>query len=417
MKVIYSGNLFHEAQKYIPGGVNSPVRSFRAVGGYPIFVNHGKGSKVYNECGREFIDYCQSFGALILGHAHPKVVRELRKVVNKGTTFGTPTKLETELAKIIIEDVPSIQKIRFTNSGTEAVMGAIRLARAYTKRDKIIKFEGSYHGHADYLLDCEGVPRDFTRHTLITPYNNIKVVKDLIEKHEEDVAAIIVEPIAANMGVVLPKDDFLSELRKIASKYNIILIFDEVITGFRLIFGGAQKIFDIKPDLTCLGKIIGGGLPIGAFGGRREIMQLLAPEGPVYQAGTFSGNPVSMSAGISTLRILHECNPYRKVEGMTKYLCGKIKEYANKHKIGIGINSFGSMFSIFFTNKQITDYSIAKAQDTSLFKKFYHGLLKNGVYFSPSGLEADFISLAHTQEDMQKTLRAVDKTFRNLRRS
>jgi glutamate-1-semialdehyde 2,1-aminomutase len=407
-------NLFNKAERYIAGGVNSPVRSFKAMGGLPIFIKSGKGSKIYSEDGRRFIDYCQSFGALILGHSHPKVVDALKKAVDKGTGFGIPTKQETELAEIIIKAIPSIERIRFTNSGTEAVMGAIRLARAYTKKNKIIKFIGSYHGHADYLLDCVGIPQDFKKHTLVAPYNDIKKVQSLIEQHKKDIAAIIVEPIAANMGVVLPKEGFLGALRKLSAKYNIILIFDEVITAFRLFFGGAQDFFKIKPDLTCLGKIIGAGLPVGAFGGRYEMMKLLAPEGNVYQAGTFSGNPLTVNAGLATLKILSKENPYLKLEKRTREFCGEIKHIAGKYGMGMKINFAGSMFSLFFSDKEITDYKTSKTQDSDLFRKFYCGLLDEGIYFAPSGFEANFLSVVHTVSDIEKTLSSIDKTLKKL---
>ncbi|PIP20201.1 MAG: glutamate-1-semialdehyde-2,1-aminomutase [Candidatus Omnitrophica bacterium CG23_combo_of_CG06-09_8_20_14_all_40_11] len=421
-------NLFEEAKKYIPGGVNSPVRSFKAVGGYPIFVKHANGSKIYGECGREFIDYCMSWGALILGHTHPKIVGALREAIRRGTSFGTVTKLETELAKLIVEAIPSIEKIRLTNSGTEAVMSAIRLARAYTKKDKIIKFAGAYHGHADYLLvkagsgqatlgipESFGVPKDFTKHTIVLPFNNLKKVKETAKKFQKDLAAIIVEPVQANCGVVLPDVDFLQGLRRVADRYGIILIFDEVITGFRLSYSGAQGCFGVKADLTCLGKIIGGGLPAGAFGGRREIMQYLAPEGSVYQAGTLSGNPIVVTAGISTLKLLKENNPYndlqKKAEELSQYLELKAREY----QIKIKVNHIGSMFSIFFTDKDVTDYKTALRQDLKLFKRFYHSLLKEGVYLSPSGFEANFLSTAHTQTDIKNTLMAAGKVIENLR--
>lgn len=408
-------HLFNEAKQYIPGGVNSPVRSFKAVGGYPVFIKRADGAKIYSEDGRKFIDYCMGFGALILGHRHPEVIKTLKGILEKGVLFGTPTKLETELAKLIVQAIPSIDEIRLTNSGTEAVMTAVRLARAYTKKDKIIKFAGAYHGHADYLLDCPGIPRDFIKHTLTCPYNDIKKVNALIAKYRKDIAAIIVEPIAGNMGVVLPTEDFLPQLRRITHKYNIVLIFDEVITGFRLRFGGAQELSGIKSDLTCLGKIIGGGLPISAVGGKREIMRLLAPEGEVYQAGTFSGNPLSVSAGTATLKVLSKKNPYRNLERVTHGFCLKIRESAGKYKIKLQINSTGSIFSIFFADREVIDYNIARTQDVNLFKKFYRGLLKEGIYLSPSGFEANFISTAHTAKDLEKTLRAIDKTFKNLK--
>jgi len=391
--------LFQEANKYLVGAVNSPVRSFRAVGGLPVFIKSAKGARIYSEDSREFIDYCQGFGALILGHSHPKIVRELKKALAKGTGFGAPTKLETELAKIIIKAMPSIEKIRFTNSGTEAAMGALRLARAFTGKNKIIKFSGCYHGHADYLLDCAGVPEDFKKHTLVAPYNDIEKAKELFRRYKKDIAAIIVEPVAANRGVVLPEEGFLEELRKLTHEFNSILIFDEVITGFRLSFGGAQERFRIKPDLTCLGKIMGGGLPVGAFGGRAEIMQLLAPEGNVYQAGTFSGNPLTVSAGIATLKVLSEQNPYLKLGEETKYLCKHIGDMAGDYRIDIKISFMGSMFSILF-NKEF------------LFKRFYHGLLNEGIYLSPSSLEANFLSTAHSKVDCERTLKAIGKIFK-----
>lgn len=419
--------LFSDAKRYIPGGVNSPVRSFRAVGGYPVFVNRACGSKLYGECGRGFIDYCLSWGALILGHAHPALTQNLWQAIRNGTSFGTATKLETELAKLIAEAIPSIKQVRLTNSGTEAVMGAIRLARAYTNRNKIIKFEGSYHGHADYLLvkagsgvatlgipDSLGVPKDFTKHTIVLPYNNIKRVEEIVKKHQKDLAAIIVEPVGANCGVVLPMSEFLQGLRRIADKYNVVLIFDEVITGFRLSYGGAQGYFNIKPDLTCLGKIIGGGLPIGAFGGKKEIMQLLAPLGGVYQAGTLSGNPIAVTAGIATLKVLKETSPYEALEEKTEELCEGIKLIAKRYNIKLKANYISSMFSIFFTDEEVIDSRSAKTQDIDLFKRFFHGLLKGGVYFSPSGFEADFLSTVHSIEDIEKTLKVVDKVLKDL---
>ncbi len=422
-------SLFCEARKFIPGGVNSPVRSFRAVGGYPVFIKQGKGSKIYDECGREFIDYCMSWGALMLGHAYPEVTATLLETIKQGTSFGTVTRREIELAKLIVEAIPSIEQIRLTNSGTEAVMGAIRLARAYTKKYKIIKFEGAYHGHADYLLvkagsgqatlgipTSAGVPNDFIKHTLVLPFNDIERVLETAKLYQKDLSAIIVEPVQANCGVVLPKEEFLQALRKIADKYNIVLIFDEVITGFRLSYAGAQGYFNVKPDLTCLGKIIGGGLPVGAFGGRKEIMQLLAPEGPVYQAGTLSGNPVAVSAGLAALNILKKYNPYPDLERRTEEFCEKIGEKAKDLKIELKINHIGSIFSFFFTGKEVVDFNSAKTQNLGLFKRFFHGLLKNGVYFSPSGFEANFLSTAHGAEDLDNTSEFIETALKSLRR-
>ena len=422
-------DLFYKARKFIPGGVNSPVRSFHAVGGYPVFMKKAKGSKIYGECGNEFIDYCLSWGALILGHARPEIIEALLRAIKKGTSFGTATKLEIELSKLIVEAMPSIEQVRLTNSGTEAVMGAIRLARAYTKKEKILKFDGAYHGHADYLLAnagsgqaslgalaSAGVSKDFIKHTLAVPYNDMKKVKDAVKKYHKNLAAIIVEPVLANSGVILPEEGFLQGLRDITCKHNIVLIFDEVITGFRLSYSGAQGYFNIKPDLTCLGKIIGGGLPAGAFGGKKEIMALLAPEGPVYQAGTFSGNPLTVSAGIAALNILKKDNPYAYLNKKTEEFCNAVKESAKATGTELQVSHIGSMFSVFFTGKKVTDFNSAKTQDTKLFRKFLHVLLKNGIYFSPSGFEANFLSTAHDKRDLEKTLKFIHRALKYLRR-
>lgn len=428
MSIIPRDN-FYRAKKYIAGGVNSPVRSFNAVGGRPVFIDKASGSRLYDEHGRGFIDYCMSWGALLPGHAHPKIVGAIRDAAKKGTSFGTVTSSETELAKLIVEAVSSIERVRLTSSGTEAVMSAVRLARAYTGKNKIIKFEGSYHGHADYLLvksgsgqatlgipHSPGVPEDFTRHTIVLSYNNIEKVVKAVKKYRKQLAAIIVEPVAANCGVIPPKRSFLEGLRRITKKYGILLIFDEVITGFRLSYGGAQEYFNLKPDLTCLGKIIGGGLPVGAFGGKKEIMKLLAPEGDVYQAGTFSGNPLSVIAGIATLDILRKQNPYESLEEKTREFCGKIDDLFHRYGINARVNHTSSMFSIFFTDKDVTDYASARLQDIKLFNKFYHGILKQAIYFSPSGFEANFLSVSHTREDLRTTLIAIDNFLKNSRR-
>jgi glutamate-1-semialdehyde 2,1-aminomutase len=419
--------LFDKAKRYIPGGVNSPVRSFKAVGGYPIFVREARGSRIYGECGRGFIDYCLSWGALILGHAHPKIVEALHKALKRGTSFGTATRLEIELARHIVEAVPSVEQVRLTTSGTEAVMSAIRLARAYTRKNKVIKFEGAYHGHVDYLLagsgsgpatlsipNSLGVPAEFTRHTIVLPYNDIGKVRETVKRYQDDLAAIIVEPVAANCGVIKPVSGFLEGLREISDEYGIVLIFDEVITGFRLAYGGAQEYFGVQSDLTCLGKIIGGGLPVGAFGGRKRIMKLLAPEGGVYQAGTFSGNPMAVTAGIVTLKILKEDNPYPTLEKNTRLLCEAVRIRAQKYKIGLEVNHIGSLFSLFFTNEKVKDYTSACSQNLVLFRNFYHNLLKNGIYLSPSGFEANFLSSMHTGRDIEKTVKAMDITLKNL---
>jgi len=416
-KLITYNLLFNEAKKYIPGGVNSPVRSFYAVGGVPVFIKKAKGSKIYDTLGKEYIDYCMSWGALILGHAYNEVVDTVKKAVENGTSYGAPTELEILLAKEICEAFPSIEMVRLVNSGTEACMSAIRLARGYTGRNKIIKFDGCYHGHADYLLvkagsgmktfssvfnvQCStslGVPKDFVKHTIVVPYNNIDAVEKVVKKYHKDIACIIVEPVAANMGVVLPKENFLKELREICDYYKIVLIFDEVITGFRLAYGGAQELFGIKADLTCLGKILGGGFPIGAFGGKKEIMEYLSPIGKVYQAGTLSGNPVAVTAGLTTLRILKRNKEkiYKSLESKTKFLCDSISEIFKKSKLEVKISQIASMFTIFF-------------ETPKHYAKVFHGLLKQGIYFPPSQYEVCFLSLSHSEEDIAKTVRIVRK--------
>lgn len=412
MVKLTNDELFCEAKKFIPGGVNSPVRSFRAVGGHPVFVSRASGSRLYEESGRGFIDYCLSWGALIFGHAHSRITEEVIESVKNGTSFGTATKLETELARLIIEAVPSVEQVRLTNSGTEAAMGAVRLARAYTGRNKIIKFEGAYHGHADYLLakagsglatfsipNSPGVPEDFTKHTIVLPFNDLSEIEETAEKYGEDLAAIIVEPVQANCGVIIPHEGFLQGLKKIADKYGTALVFDEVITGFRLSYGGAQEYFRVRPDLTCLGKIIGGGFPVGAFGGKKEIMRLLAPQGKVYQAGTLSGNPVAVTAGITTLKLLGETKPYAALEAKTRQFSEAVKAMAEENGIKATVSYIGSMFSI--------------SQDADLFKRFFHMLLEEGIYLSPSPFEANFLSTAHTDRDISLTLRAVEKAFKN----
>ncbi|OGW82227.1 MAG: glutamate-1-semialdehyde-2,1-aminomutase [Omnitrophica bacterium RIFCSPLOWO2_12_FULL_44_17] len=416
--------LFREANRYLVGGVNSPVRSFRSVGGDPVFVKQGKGSTVYAEDGRTFIDYCCSWGALILGHSHAKIIRAIAEAIKRGTSYGMPTALETELAQLLVEAIPSMEQVRLTNSGTEAVMGAIRVARAYTGKNKIIKFEGSYHGHADYLLvkagsgastlgipDSLGVPDDFTKHTLVVPYNDSEKVKETVQKYSNDIAAIIVEPVAGNTGLVLPANKFLSGLRKICDDHHILLIFDEVITGFRLTYGGAQNYFNVKPDMTTLGKIIGGGMPMGAFGGRKDIMKVLSPMGGAYQAGTLSGNPIAVTAGITALKCLMRLKPYPSLAAKTEKLCKGIEKAATGSGIKISINSIGSMFTVFFTDEKVTDYATACRQNVPLFRKFYHGLLKRNIYFAPSAFETNFLSAVHTEQDMKKTIQATQGAF------
>lgn len=419
-----NSKLWAEAQKYIASGVNSPVRAFGAVGGRPLFIRKGAGAYIYDAAGKRYIDYVMSWGPLILGHSQPKVIGAIKKTAATGTTFGAPTELETELAKVIIKAMPSIERIRFTSSGTEAVMSAVRLARGFTQRDKIVKFSGCYHGHSDSLLvkagsglatfataDSLGVLRSLAEQTIVLPYNNSELFKKVIEEKHREIAAVIVEPVAGNMGVVPPEKGFLETLRLLTQKYNIILIFDEVITGFRVALGGAQNIFKIKPDLTILGKIIGGGLPVGAFGGRKDIMDMLSPQGGVYQAGTLSGNPLAMASGMATLKILSAKKIYRQLEEKTNILVSGINRIIKRGKIKARVNSFGSMLTVFFTDSKIIDYQGAKASSTKDYGLFFHKMLKQGIYLPPSQFEAWFVSTAHAKKDIEITLKAVDKSF------
>ncbi|MEW5768220.1 MAG: glutamate-1-semialdehyde 2,1-aminomutase [bacterium] len=414
-----SERLFELAKRYIPGGVNSPVRAFGAVGGNPIFIKKGIGSKVIDADEAEYIDYVSSWGPLILGHAHPEVTAAVTKAAGLGTAFGAPTEAEVELARLITEAFPSIDLIRMVNSGTEAVMSAIRLARAYTQRNRIIKFEGCYHGHSDSLLvkagsgaatfglpDSPGVPLSLTQYTYNLPYNNLKVVKEVIEREHSDMAAVIVEPVAGNMGVIPPMAGFLEGLRELTARHGIILIFDEIITGFRVNYGGVQTLFDIKPDMTCLGKIIGGGFPVGAYGGRREIMEMIAPSGPVYQAGTLSGNPVAMAAGLATLRILSDKEIYNRLEKTTTLLTQGLLKNIKKLRVPAVINQIGSMFSLFFTAGRVRDYASAKTSDTERYARYFRQMLKEGIYLPPSQFEAVFVSAAHTEADIERTIKA-----------
>ncbi len=419
-----SERLFQEAKRYIPGGVNSPVRAFRAVGGTPLFIQRAQGAKIWDIDGNEYIDYVASWGPMILGHAHPRVVEALQRAAERGTSFGAPTALEVELASLIVEAVPSVELVRMVNSGTEAVMSAIRLARGYTRRDKVIKFEGCYHGHSDGLLvragsgattfgvpDSPGVPEDYTRNTLLAPFNDLEAVKGLVHANPGQIACIVLEPIAGNMGVIPPQEGFLEGLRKLCDEEGIVLIFDEVITGFRVGFSGAQGLYGVMPDLTCLGKIIGGGLPVGAFGGKREIMQELAPVGGVYQAGTLSGNPLAMSAGIETLKVLRQEGTYRHLEEKTYYLCTEAEKIARKVGVPTYFTRVGSMFCTFFTAGPVVDYISAKRSDTEAFRRYFWALLEGGVYIAPSQFEAGFLSLAHTDEDIERTISALHHAF------
>ena len=420
-----SGELFLEAQQYLPGGVDSPARAFKAVGGTPPFIVRGKGSRMFDADGNEYIDYIGSWGPLIAGHAHPQVVAALKEATERGTSFGAPTELETTLAKMITGAMPAIEMVRFVNSGTEAAMSALRLARAYTRRNKIIKFAGGYHGHADGLLvkggsglatlgipDSPGVPPGYAQETLVANYNDFDSVQQFFERYPSDIAAVIIEPVAANMGVILPKPDFLPQLRRLTRDNGALLIFDEVITGFRVTYGGAQGLYGLTPDLTCLGKIIGGGLPVGAYGGRREIMQMMAPVGAVYQAGTLSGNPLAMTAGIETLKILGRPGVYEQLERRTTQLADGIAEVTKKAGKSLRLNRIASLMTPFFTAGEVTGWDSASRSDTRLFAAFFQKILKEGIYWPPSQFEAAFVSLAHSEEDIDAT---IDAFFRALK--
>jgi len=428
VKTTKSRAFFKTAQLTIPGGVNSPVRAFRSVGGDPLFIKKAKGVLLEDVDGNHFIDYVLSWGPMILGHAHPSVLRAIINAAKQGTSYGAPCQTETELAKLMVQAIPSIDQVRLVNSGTEAVMSAIRVARAYTKRDSILKFDGCYHGHADHLLvkagsgiatlgipDTPGVPNAFARHTLTAPFNDIMATEKLIHKHAKDLAAIIVEPVPGNMGVVPPKNEFLPWLRMITKKYEILLIFDEVITGFRVHFGGAQARYKVSPDLTCLGKIIGGGLPIGAYGGRKDIMQMIAPAGPVYQAGTLSGNPVAVSAGLETLRLLKKPGLYKELERKSREVAEGLGAAAKEAKIPFFQTRVGSMLGGFFTDAPVTDFASAKKSDIARYAKFFHGMLERGIYLAPSQFEAMLLSTSHSQANIQKTIDVAGKVMRSLK--
>jgi len=423
-----SRQLFAEANKYIPGGVNSPARAFRAVGGSPLFIRRGKGPHIWDADGREYIDYVCSWGPLILGHAHPQVVRAIKRAAQEGSSFGAPTEGETTLARMIVEAVPSIELVRFVNSGTEATMSALRVARGFTGRDKVVKFQGAYHGHVDSLLgfagsgaathnimESRGVPQSYVNETLIAPYNSVEAVKELFQRHQKEIAAVIVEPVAGNMGVVPPKPGFLEALRQVTSQHGALLIFDEVITGFRVAYGGAQSLYGVKPDLTCLGKIIGGGLPVGAYGGRSDVMQVVAPLGEVYQAGTLSGNPVAMAAGIETLKLLQAPGVYESLEAKTSSLEAGLRAAFESWEEGVCINRVGSLMTIFFTAREVTDYDSARTSNRDTFARFFHLMLDQNIYLPPSQFEAMFISKAHTRKDLERTIEAARKSARELR--
>lgn len=420
-----SAKLFAEAQRFLPGGVDSPVRAFKKVGGTPPFIVRGQGSTLYDADGNSYIDFVCSWGPMILGHSNPQVVQALHDAVNRGTSFGAPTELETTLAKLINKAMPSMEMLRFVNSGTEATMSALRLARAFTKRDKIVKFSGGYHGHADALLvkggsglatlgiaDTPGVPESHVRDTLVARYNSVGDVEELFRLHRGQVAAVIVEPVAANMGVVVPKAGFLPGIRKLTRENGALLIFDEVITGFRLSYGGAQGVFGVKPDLTCLGKIIGGGLPVGAYGGRREIMEMMAPSGPVYQAGTLSGNPIAMTAGIETLKLLSAAGVYEQLEQRSSRLEHGLLDALKASRVDARTNRAASLMTVFFTGAEVEDYESASTSDTGRFAAVHRELLSQGIYWPPAQFEAIFVSLAHSDSDIDLTIGAFNKALR-----
>lgn len=415
---------YEEAKAVIPGGVNSPVRAFNTVGDHPVFIDHAKGAHLYDIDGNELIDYVCSWGPLILGHCNEAVQAAVRDAVDKGTTFGMPTVIETKMAEKICALVPSVDMVRMVSSGTEATMSALRLARGYTKRNKIVKFQGCYHGHADHLLiqagsgamtfgvpSSPGVPEAIARETLTATYNDIDSVRRLFEEYPDDIAAVIVEPIPGNMGLVPPKEGFLKNLRSLTEEYKALLIFDEVISGFRASLGGAQKYFNITPDLTCLGKIIGGGLPVGAFGGKRAIMEHLAPVGSVYQAGTLSGNPCAMTAGYATLCELEKLNPYEELARKAEKLADAFRKAAAKNNVGVQVNQFGSLLTVFFASEPVESYADAQKADTEKFALFFDAMLKQGIHLPPSQFECMFLSVAHTDDILEKTIAAAEQAF------
>jgi len=423
-----SNKLFNRAINVIPGGVNSPVRACKSVGAEPVFIDHAQGCMIYDADGNGFIDYIGSWGPMILGHRYPAVIKAIASVLNRGTSFGAPTDLEIVLAEMVIEAVPSVDMVRMVNSGTEATMSAIRLARGVTGRDTIIKFDGCYHGHADTLLveagsgvatlgipGSPGVPESFVAQTLSLPYNDIESVKKVMDEQGDKIACIIVEPVAGNMGLVRPVDGFLETLREVTEKSGSILIFDEVMTGFRVAYGGAQSLYGILPDITCLGKIIGGGLPVGAYGGKREIMEHIAPQGPVYQAGTLSGNPVAMAAGIATLKQLKKPGFYELLDKKADLLATGLEQAAEKAGVKAKVDRAGSMLGMFFTDRSVKDFDDAKTSDLDMFSAYYKGMLEKGIYLAPSQFEALFVSIAHGTEHIDKTIKAAEEVLKKLK--
>lgn len=420
-------NIFEESKKYIPGGVNSPVRAFGSVGGDPVVVKSAKGSKLYSEDGKEYIDYVCSWGPMITGHADSDIIKAVKEAAEHGTSYGAPTKAELDIAKMICSMVPSVEMVRLVSSGTEALMSAIRVARAFTKRDKILKFEGCYHGHSDALLvksgsglltfnqpSSPGIPADFTKHTLVAQYNDIESVKAQINAHKGEIACLLVEPAAGNMGLVLPKPGFLEDLRKVCDEDGILLLFDEVITGFRLARGGAQELYGVKPDITTMGKIIGGGLPVGAFGGRRDIMELISPLGPVYQAGTLSGNPLATAAGITMLTKLSQPNFYKDLKEKADKLYDGMADNCKKLGLNYAFNRVQSLGCVFFTEGEVSTFADTMRSDTKKYAKFFHEMLNRGINIAPSQFEVMFMSAAHTDADIEATLKAHYESMKAL---
>ena len=427
MQINQSSSLFARAQLRIPGGVNSPVRAFKSVRSTPLFIREGKGSHITDVDGNDYIDYIGSWGPLILGHCHPEVMAAIEEALHRVASFGSPTEAEVHLAEMICTAVNSVEMVRLTNSGTEASMAAVRVARGYTGRDKIIKFEGCYHGSVDSLLvkagsgvmtlglpDSPGVPASFVEHTLLADFNNLESVTDLFDEYGPEIAAVVLEPVAGNMGMVVPDLDFLKGLRNLCDVHGALLVFDEVMTGFRVDYGGAQEIFGIIPDMTIFGKVIGGGLPVGAYGGRQDVMLMVAPAGPVYQAGTLSGNPLAVAAGRKTLEILQAPDTYAELSRKSNWLIDEMRQSAGQHGIPLQTNVMGGMFGFFFAEKPVRNYQDAAESDQDRFRKFFMGMLKEGIYLAPSAFESGFISMAHTEEDLEKTAAACRKVMATL---